>query len=212
MTTNSDKTAMGGLLEFPTEQSIFEVGGVRIGGRPGANPTVLIGSVFYHGHKVNLDEDAGSFDAEEAEKRIRVQDEHSELTGNPCMLDVVGATPQAIEKHLEFAAEVTKAPLLIDGTTVEVRLAGLEYVAKAGLADRIDTKKSCSNSLICSVTSWVACERITPSWSIRWPSLSWKKTSRQRKRNAIALSANWISSSAVADRKKQRFSLWHQIR
>ncbi len=137
MTTNSDKTAMGALLEFPTEQSIFEVGGVRIGGRPGANPTVLIGSVFYHGHKVNLDEDAGSFDAEEAEKRIRVQDEHSELTGNPCMLDVVGATPQAIEKHLEFAAEVTKAPLLIDGTTVEVRLAGLEYVAKAGLADRI---------------------------------------------------------------------------
>ena len=53
------------------------------------------------------------------------------------MLDVVGATPQAIEKHLEFAAEVTQSPLLIDGTTVEVRLAGLEYVAKAGLADRI---------------------------------------------------------------------------
>lgn len=137
MATSLDEATTGGLLEFQTEQSIFEVGGVRVGGYPGANPTVLIGSVFYHGHKVIVDEDSGEFDTEEAEKRIRAQDDFSELTGNPCMLDVVGATPQAIKKHLEFAAEVTQAPLLIDGTTVEVRLAGLEYVAKAGLADRI---------------------------------------------------------------------------
>ena len=45
------------LLEFSTEQSIFEVGGVCVGGRPGANPTLLFGSPFYHGHKVNVDED-----------------------------------------------------------------------------------------------------------------------------------------------------------
>jgi tetrahydromethanopterin S-methyltransferase subunit H len=137
MTTTAEEAATSGLLEFQTEQSIFEVGGVQVGGYPGANPTVLIGSAFYHGHKVNIDEDTGEFDVEEAEKKIRVQDEFSELTGTPCMLDVVGATPQAIEKHLEFAAGVTQAPLLIDGTTVDVRLAGLEYVAKAGLADRI---------------------------------------------------------------------------
>lgn len=137
MATSLNETAPSGLLEFQTEQSIFEIGGIRVGGYPGANPTVLIGSAFYHGHKVNVDEETGEFDTEEAEKRIRAQDEFSELTGNPCMLDVVGATPQAIEKHLEFAAQVTQAPLLIDGTTVDVRLAGLEYVAKAGLADRV---------------------------------------------------------------------------
>ncbi|MGI9427641.1 MAG: tetrahydromethanopterin S-methyltransferase subunit H family protein [Bythopirellula sp.] len=137
MATSLNEATASGLLEFSTEQSIFEVGGVCVGGLPGANPTVLIGSAFYHGHKVNVDEDTGEYDAEEAERRIRVQDEFSELTGSPCMLDVVGATPQAIEKHLEFAAEVTQSPLLIDGTTVEVRLAGLEYVAKAGLADRV---------------------------------------------------------------------------
>ena len=136
MTTNVDETVPKGLLEFQVEQNIYEIGGIRVGGNPGVNPTVLIGSAFYHGHKVNIDEDAGEFDAEAAEKRIRAQDEFSELTGNPCMLDVVGATPQAIEKHLEFAAEVTQAPLLIDGTTNEVRLAGLEYVSKAGLAER----------------------------------------------------------------------------
>ncbi len=130
------KTARG-LLEFATDQSTFEIGGVRVGGTPGARATVLVGSAFYHGHKILIDEDRGEFDAEEAEKRIREQDEFSKLTGNPCMLDVVGATPEAIEKHLEFAAGVTDAPLLIDGTTSDVRLAGLEYAAKAGLADRI---------------------------------------------------------------------------
>jgi tetrahydromethanopterin S-methyltransferase subunit H len=34
-------------------------------------------------------------------------------------------------------ARTTKAPLLIDGTTVDVRLAGLEYAAQAGIQDRV---------------------------------------------------------------------------
>jgi tetrahydromethanopterin S-methyltransferase subunit H len=108
-----------------------------VGGQPGLRPTVLIGSVFFHGHRISTDENRGEFHAEEAEKRIRLQDEFAEKTGNPCMLDVVGATPEAIRRHLDFAARVTKNPLLIDGTTVEVRQAGLDYAAEAGLADRI---------------------------------------------------------------------------
>ncbi len=65
------------------------------------------------------------------------QDEYAEKTGNPCMLDVVGATPEAMQRNLAFAARVSKAPLLIDGTTTEVRLAGLRYAAEAGLMDRV---------------------------------------------------------------------------
>ena len=125
------------LLEFAVEQGTFEIGGVRVGGRPGARPTVLIGSAFYHGHKIHIDEERGEFDVEEATKRIQLQDKFAELTGNPCMLDVVGASPEAIVRHLEFAARATTAPLLIDGTTTDVRLAGLRYVAKVGLADRV---------------------------------------------------------------------------
>lgn len=126
----------GGLLQFDVPQVTLEIGGVHVGGRPGARPTVLIGSAFYHGHKVHLDEDLGDFVTDEAEKRIRLQDEFAERTGNPCMLDVVGSTPEALVKHLEFAARITSAPLLIDGTTTDVRLAGLKFVAQAGLAHR----------------------------------------------------------------------------
>ncbi len=131
------KETTRGLLEFGAEQQTFEIGGVRVGGRPGAVPTVLIGSIFYHGHDVHTDEDRGEFDADEAQKRVQLQDKFAELTGNPCMLDVVGSTPESMVRHLEFAATATTSPLLIDGTTTDVRLAGLKYAADAGLADRV---------------------------------------------------------------------------
>lgn len=133
----SEVSQRAGLLEFGVEQQQFQIGGIRVGGQPGVRPTVLVGSMFYHGHKVIVDEDRGEFDRAEAEKRIRLQEDFAERTGNPCMLDVVGATPEALQRHLEFAASVTEMPLLIDGTTTEVRLGGLQYVAEAGLADRI---------------------------------------------------------------------------
>ncbi len=126
-----------GLLEYATEQQIFQIGKTSVGGRPGAQPTVLIGTIFYHKHDVVIDAERGEIDAAEAEKRIRLQEDYSARTGNPCMLDVVGSTPEAIVRNLEFAAKVTDMPLLIDGTTAQVRIAGLQYVAKAGLADRI---------------------------------------------------------------------------
>jgi tetrahydromethanopterin S-methyltransferase subunit H len=126
-----------GLLKFQSEQQTFGIGGVRIGGQPGVVPTVLIGSIFYHGHEIATDADRGEFDADEAQRRIAEQEDFAERTGCPAMLDVVGSTPEAIAKHLAFAAEATDMPLLVDGTTTDVRLAGLEYAAKAGIVDRI---------------------------------------------------------------------------
>jgi tetrahydromethanopterin S-methyltransferase subunit H len=137
MSSEPQHDASKGLLQFDAEQKCFQIGDVQIGGQPGARPTVMIGSMFYHSHKVIQDEERGEFDVDEATKRIRLQEDYSERTGNPGMLDVVGATPTAIQRHLEFAAATTSMPLLIDGTTTEVRLAGLEYVAKAGIADRV---------------------------------------------------------------------------
>lgn len=137
MTAHQQQELVRGLLEFAAEQQTFDIGAVRVGGSPGARPVVLVGSAFYHGHGIHFDEDRGEFHAEQARQRIQQQDRFAELTGNPCMLDVVGATPLAIQRHLEFAAGVTAAPLLIDGTTSEVRLAALEFAAQAGLAERI---------------------------------------------------------------------------
>ena len=97
---------------------------------------MLIGTIFYRKQRVVQDEGEGFFDAEKAEKLIRRQEELSDITGNPCMLDIEGPTIKALERYIDFAADVTDMPLLIGGPTAEVRRAGLKRVEEGGLADR----------------------------------------------------------------------------
>jgi len=125
------------LWRFEREQKAFEVGGVRIGGDPGTRPTVLVGSIFYRGHGIVTDELRGEFDRREAEALIKTQEEFSDRTGNPCMLDVVGASSEALVKALDFAAGASSCPLLMDGVSPPIRVDALGYVEEAGLSGRV---------------------------------------------------------------------------
>lgn len=125
------------MWEFQAEQKSFQIGKVKVGGIPGERPVVLVGSLFYHGHKIVQDEMAGTFDKKAAEELINLQDQFSDKTGNPCMIDLVGASPEAMVKELEFVASVTDTPIVIDSPAMDVRLAGLRYAQEAGLIDRI---------------------------------------------------------------------------
>jgi len=120
-----------------TEQKIFEIGGVKVGGLPGRDPTVLVGTIFYRKQALVEDERRGVFDREEAEILVKRQEELSDITGNPCMLDVEGSTVESMERYLDFAASVTDAPLMLGGPTPEVRGAGLKMAEEFGLADRV---------------------------------------------------------------------------
>ncbi len=125
------------MLRFEREQKIFEIGGIHIGGQPGELATVLIGTIFYDGHKIVEDAERGIFDKEKAMELIKRQEELSEKTGNPHMIDVVGSTPAAIQRYVEFVANATNAPIFIDSTFTDVKLAGVKYSAEIGLLDRI---------------------------------------------------------------------------
>jgi tetrahydromethanopterin S-methyltransferase subunit H len=125
------------LFEFKSKQQVINIGGVKVGGIPGQNPTVLVGTIFYHGHKIFRNEKTGEFDRKQAEEVIKSQEEMSDKTGNPCMLDVVGASPEHMKKFMEFIASVTDVPILMDGPTTEAKKAGLEYATEAGLIDRV---------------------------------------------------------------------------
>lgn len=125
------------MWKFESEQKVFDIGRVKIGGMPGDRPTVLVGSIFYRKHGIVEDERTGEFDRLKAEELINIQEEFSEKTGNPCMLDVVGATSEAMIKFLDFAAEASSFPLLMDGVSPEVRIDGLRYVDEVGLSERI---------------------------------------------------------------------------
>lgn len=114
----------------------ISINGIPLGGEMGENPTVLIGSIFYDRHRIVQDIDRGLFDEARAEALIRGQDEWAAKTGCPAMIDVIGSTPEAIRRYLAFVVSVSDAPLLVDGSSPAVRLAGMAWCAENGLLDR----------------------------------------------------------------------------
>jgi len=122
------------MWQFKSEQKRYDVGKVSIGGTLGENPTVLVGSIFYHKQKsLNLREETGEFKRSEAEKLIKAQEEFSDKTGLPCMLDVVLPSKKLTSQVLEFITSVTDAPIFLDAPSAEVRIAGLDYAKQAGI-------------------------------------------------------------------------------
>jgi tetrahydromethanopterin S-methyltransferase subunit H len=125
------------LWNFKADQKIFEIGGIKIGGVPGERPVVLVGTLFYHGQRILSDENAGTFDKDAADALVKAQDEMSDRTGNPSMVDILGLTSAAMRRYLEFVADCTRAPMAIDSPSAEAKAAGLAYAKEQGLLDRI---------------------------------------------------------------------------
>jgi len=109
---------------------------VKVGGQPGIRPTVMIGSIFYEGSPLVEDEKKGKFNKERARELLEKEEELSKSTGNPRMIDVVGSTSEALVRYIDFVAEETDSPFLIDGATVEVRVEATKHVGETGLAER----------------------------------------------------------------------------
>jgi len=124
------------LFKFGKEQRIVEIGGIRIGGQPGELPTVLVGSLFHEGHTIVKDRKLGIFDKQRAQRLIETQQEMSERTGVPCMLDIVAEKPEPLMKYVDFVSEVTDAPFLINGQDMSVRIPAANHAVDLGLRDR----------------------------------------------------------------------------
>lgn len=124
------------LLRFERKQETCEIAGVKVGGQPGENPTVLVGTIFYEGQKIVEDPVKGFFDRRKAEALLSKQDELSEATGNPCMVDVVGRTAEALRSYIDFVSDITDAPFLVDSPSMDARIEGCRHAAEVGLRER----------------------------------------------------------------------------
>ena len=65
------------MISFKTTIPTSNIGGIRIGGEFGENPTVLIGSMFYTGHRIVEKRSEGTFDRQRAEILIKNLTVHS---------------------------------------------------------------------------------------------------------------------------------------
>ena len=124
------------MFRFETEQKIFEIEGIKVGGQPGELPTVLIGNLFYKGMPEVVDHKKGTFDEKSVLRWIRRAEELSERTGVPHLLDIMATYPEAMRRYVTFISEHSENVLLIDGANPETRVAGLETARELGLQDK----------------------------------------------------------------------------
>ena len=124
------------MFKFSTNQNVYEVGRVKIGGQPGELPTVLIGSIFWLGQKMVQDANKGIFDAKEAENIINKMQTWSDVSGVPFAFDIVGTTDEAFGKYIDFVAKHSEAPLMLDAMSPKTRMGAAELAKKMGLQDR----------------------------------------------------------------------------
>ncbi|MFW9977429.1 MAG: tetrahydromethanopterin S-methyltransferase subunit H [Candidatus Thorarchaeota archaeon] len=126
------------MFDYSTKQKNLEIGGVKIGGIPGLNPTVLIPSIFYTKDKLVTNSEKGEFDKSQTEATLNMLSELTDKTGLPTMLDVVATSCIAIDEYLRYLADSTAFPLLIDGSdSAEVNATGIMTAKEAGFLDRV---------------------------------------------------------------------------
>jgi tetrahydromethanopterin S-methyltransferase subunit H len=123
-------------FKFNTEQNIYTIGKVKVGGQPGELPTFLIGSIFWLGQKLVQDANKGIFDVSEAERIINTMQTQSDITGVPFAFDIVGTTELAFEKYIDFVSQHSDAPLVLDAMSPKARMAAADLAKNMGLADR----------------------------------------------------------------------------
>jgi len=124
------------LFRFKREQSVVNVAGVRMGGQPGELPSVLCGTIFYHGHRIVEDEERGIFDRAAAEKLVARQAELSQETGCPSILHIYARSAQAWARYLDFAEGIWSGPLIIDSADPATRMAAAALASEQGYADK----------------------------------------------------------------------------
>ncbi|MFW9898780.1 MAG: hypothetical protein ACFFDO_05915 [Candidatus Thorarchaeota archaeon] len=124
------------MLEFKKEQKVVEIGNVKIGGQPGENPIVMVGTVFYAKHEALLDEKKGDFDKNIVETEMNEFISIIEETGMQAIVDVVGASAEALVKECEYIADLVEYPFLVDGLNDSIRVPAMEKLKERGLLER----------------------------------------------------------------------------
>lgn len=124
------------MLEYEQEQKVIDIAGTKIGGQPGENPPVMVGTVFYAKHAALLDEKTGDVDIDLLEKELNEYTEIVEDTGMQGIIDVVGGYPEALIRQCEIVADLVEYPFLVDGLNDVSRIPAMKRLGEIGLLDR----------------------------------------------------------------------------
>jgi tetrahydromethanopterin S-methyltransferase subunit H len=133
------------LFSFDTDQKVFQIGNVQVGGQPGVNSPLLIPSLFQKGDPCVESRRERRFNKAMATEQIKRLEELSALYGIPAMVAMVANSGDEMKNYVDFYVETTDLPFAIDMWNLEPRLAATRYVAENNLQDKL---------LYNSVTVW----------------------------------------------------------
>jgi tetrahydromethanopterin S-methyltransferase subunit H len=133
------------MLRYELKQRVCNIGGIKVGGQPGENAPLLIGSMFQKGDVLLESRREHKFDKAGAKARIREMERFAQETGVPGIIAMVANTLDEIKSYIDFFVDVTDMPFAIDIWVQKTRLAVARYIAEQGIQDRL---------LYNSITPW----------------------------------------------------------
>jgi tetrahydromethanopterin S-methyltransferase subunit H len=116
------------MFSFTKEQEIFDISGIKIGGQPGAYPTVLFGGLFFKGEP----------DVNSAKKHLQNMLNLSKKTGNPALPDFFIRKEEYLEDITEFIEKTVPKnhPFSLDIIEPSLKVKALEYLDEKDLLSR----------------------------------------------------------------------------
>jgi tetrahydromethanopterin S-methyltransferase subunit H len=141
------------MYNYDTEQKVVEIGNVKIGGQPGENPIVAVGTVFHANHAALLDEKTGEIDKKIVEQELNDFMSVIDETGMQAIVDVIGGYPEALLRECIYVADIVDCPFLVDGLNDSSRVPAMEGLKDAGLLDRAILNSIDENTNDESITS-----------------------------------------------------------
>ncbi len=120
------------MFSYTKEQTIHELGKIKVGGLPGQNPTLMIGSIFYQG-QFSSPKDS----KKEAEKRIREQERLAGLFSLNSLVDIFIYEKEEVGWKVDFALDNIDGFFSLDMPDSEVRMDVLRYLDEQGALDRL---------------------------------------------------------------------------
>lgn len=126
------------MFSFSNEQKVFNIGGVKIGGQPGENPSVVVPSIFQKGDRLfSGHKRSEGFNENRAKELLKMLESLSEQTGIPAVADIVANTGEEFKIFIDFFTSVTDMPFCIDAWQMKPKIQGAEHCKDRGLLDRM---------------------------------------------------------------------------
>ncbi len=118
---------------FP-EQKTVKLGKIILGGQPGEHPVVMVGTIFYDGHRILKN---GEFDKAEAMELIQLQIEKSEESKLPRITNIYGNSGKELIERMDFVMDVDDSPVMIDSPNYRARLEAINHAKEIGVMDKV---------------------------------------------------------------------------